>query len=313
MKQPIRKTLFTAIVIVLLLAACAPAEQPPAEDPVLFADTIGTYVALTVDARNLQVAQATQTPTSGFVPEILVTDTPGFTPEVLETDTPVPTPDLPRHIAIEKVTPNDGPIAGGTTVTIIGTDLWLPQEPPNQDILPIIEFGLGNAATNVRCSTYSVEGSTSNSKCLVTSPESQLGAPEVVTIAVTLNNVTTQPDQYGRDRFTYIAQPKTVCNIFTQSPDHMENIKAGSSFDIKWIIINTGSTTWPAGLDVKYSSGPQMTKQTRVEISKALKPNERYTIVLDAVAPKQTGPQYMTWIIEGQLCSPSVIINVVEK
>ena len=53
-----------------------------------------------------------------------------------------------------------------------------------------------------------------------------------------------------------------------------------------------------------------MTGVKTVEIPKAMKPNDRYTINLDAVAPTQKGHQYMTWAVDGQLCYPSIIINV---
>lgn len=101
------------------------------------------------------------------------------------------------------------------------------------------------------------------------------------------------------------------CDAFAQTPGYQVDIKAGSQFDIKWIIVNTGTRTWPAGIDVKYSSGSKMTKVTAVEIPQEMKPNDRYTINLDAVAPNKEGPHYMTWIVQGPLCYPSVIINVV--
>ena len=109
-----------------------------------------------------------------------------------------------------------------------------------------------------------------------------------------------------------VTPPAYSCDAFAQSPDYQAEFKPGDEFDIRWIIINTGTRPWPAGFDVKYSSGSKMTSVTVVEIPIEMKPNDRYTIVLDAVAPKHEGPQYMTWIVQGQLCYPSVIINVVK-
>lgn len=100
------------------------------------------------------------------------------------------------------------------------------------------------------------------------------------------------------------------CDVFTQDPDYRAEIKAGTKFQIKWIIVNTGTRPWNAGVDVKYSSGSEMTSVKRVEIPKALQPGERYKLVLDAVAPKQVGLQYMTWTVEGPMCQPTVIISV---
>jgi hypothetical protein len=134
----------------------------------------------------------------------------------------------------------------------------------------------------------------------------------LVTIFVTVNNVTSSPDLQGNDHFTYSEPVKYACNTFAQSPDYLADIKAGHKFDIEWIIVNTGETTWRAGLDVKYSSGSKMTSTTVVEIPQEMKPNARYTINLSAVAPTKAGHQYMTWVVEGGFCSVSVLINVVK-
>jgi hypothetical protein len=105
-------------------------------------------------------------------------------------------------------------------------------------------------------------------------------------------------------------QPLYACDVFTQAPDYQETFKAGTKFDIKWMIVNTGTRAWPAGTDVKYSDGWQMTGVKSVEIPVVMNPQDRYTITLDAVAPSKTGHQYMTWAVGGQLCFPSIIINV---
>jgi len=101
-----------------------------------------------------------------------------------------------------------------------------------------------------------------------------------------------------------------ACDVFTQAPDYLEDIKAGSKFEIKWMIVNTGTRAWDAGVDVKYSDGWKMTGESTVEIPVKLAPGNSFTISLTATAPSKKGHQYMTWVVEGQLCYPSVIINV---
>lgn len=103
-----------------------------------------------------------------------------------------------------------------------------------------------------------------------------------------------------------------ACDAYAQSPNYQEQMDPGESFDIRWVIVNTGTRPWPKGFDVKYANGTKMTGPSVVEIGVEMRPNDTYTILLDAVAPKKEGVHYMTWMVEGQLCFPSISINVVD-
>jgi len=107
-----------------------------------------------------------------------------------------------------------------------------------------------------------------------------------------------------------VTPEKYKCDAYTQAPKDREEVRPGEKFRIKWIIVNTGTRPLPAGVDVKYSGGSQMTSVTRVEIPNGLQPGESYTLVLDAVAPKEKGLQYMTWTVEGPLCFAYLAIEV---
>jgi hypothetical protein len=82
-------------------------------------------------------------------------------------------------------------------------------------------------------------------------------------------------------------------------------------FDIKWTIVNTGTKTMRAGLDVKYNSGTKLTSTTFVELPE-LEPGEEATVDFDAVAPEKEGTYIMTFLVEGGLCYPYTAI-IVEK
>jgi hypothetical protein len=105
-------------------------------------------------------------------------------------------------------------------------------------------------------------------------------------------------------------QPDYACNAINRRPFDNTEYNKGADFDIKWTIVNTGTKTWTAGIDVKYYSGPSMAGVTRVEIPVALAPNESYNIVLDATAPDKKGFHVMTWIVDGPMCYPYTAINV---
>lgn len=100
------------------------------------------------------------------------------------------------------------------------------------------------------------------------------------------------------------------CFVETRLPAYGEEIKAGANFEIRWFVRNTGTRTWDAGVDVKYASGVKMTSAERVEIKTPLAPNEVYKISITGTAPKNTGLQQMTWIVEGHLCYANVVITV---
>jgi hypothetical protein len=106
-------------------------------------------------------------------------------------------------------------------------------------------------------------------------------------------------------------QREYACDIIRRRPLDNTSYRPGDTFDIKWTIVNTGTRTMVAGLDLKYNSGTQMTNRTRVELPE-LKPGEQFAVDFDAVAPSREGNYVMTFVVEGQLCYPYVAI-IVEK
>jgi hypothetical protein len=105
-------------------------------------------------------------------------------------------------------------------------------------------------------------------------------------------------------------KPELACNVINQQPLDNSVWKKNKEFDINWTLVNTGTKTWPAGWDLKYYSGPQMTNVTFVELPQ-VKPGESYKVILDAAAPNQVGFQVMTWSLEGgNFCFPYIAIIV---
>ncbi len=104
-------------------------------------------------------------------------------------------------------------------------------------------------------------------------------------------------------------KPDYACDIIHQRPFDYTVFKPGDKFDIKWTILNTGTKTMRAGLDLKYNSGTQMTSVTRLELPE-IEPKGQYALQLDAVAPEKEGTYIMTFIVEGGVCYPYVAIKV---
>lgn len=106
-------------------------------------------------------------------------------------------------------------------------------------------------------------------------------------------------------------KPDYACNAINRRPYDNQIFKPNEEFDVRWTIVNTGSKTWRAGLDLEYSSGPEMTAVKFIELP-SLKPGETYEVILDAVAPGKQGSYVMIWRVEGPLCFPYAAI-IVEK
>jgi len=104
MKKTMKQFLFTAIPILLLLAACAPAPAPTVS-PVEIANQVATSVALTVASQNLDTAQAQ--------PQVTDTAVPTATQVPLDTPTSVPPLDTPTAITIPTTVSSGGGSGGG--------------------------------------------------------------------------------------------------------------------------------------------------------------------------------------------------------
>lgn len=132
--------------------------------------------------------------------------------------------------------------------------------------------------------------------------------PTLTPMVATVTPISVPSGGGGSGGSTY--KPNYACDVIHQRPFDNSEINHGSDFDIKWTILNTGTKTWAAGVDVKYLSGPKMTTTTVVQIPKEMKPKDQFDIVLDATAPNEKGFQVMTWVVDGQYCYPYVAIYV---
>jgi hypothetical protein len=106
-------------------------------------------------------------------------------------------------------------------------------------------------------------------------------------------------------------KPEYACDIIHQRPIDDSVFRPGDDFDVRWTFVNTGTKTWRAGTDLKYSNGPQMTTVTLLELPE-MDPGDQFEVVLDATAPTEVGRQVMVWSLEGVYCTPYVRI-IVEK
>lgn len=101
------------------------------------------------------------------------------------------------------------------------------------------------------------------------------------------------------------------CDSIRRRPLDNTVFKPDKPFDIKWTIVNTGTKTMRAGLDLKFVRGTLLANTDRVELPE-LKPGAQYVVDFDAVSPHNEGTYTMVFMVEDNLCYPYTTI-VVEK
>jgi hypothetical protein len=187
---------------------------------------------------------------------------------------------------IISVSPQEGSSQGGTAITINGKNF----------LSGGTKFNFGaNPATQVKCD--------SDSQCTMKSPAGKAGIVLVTAVNKTDSGDTicSQHDPSNSlDGFKY-NEIRYGCSIMTVTPDNWTNYKGGAGFAVKWIIKNTGLSTWPAGTDFRFSGGVNMVNGSSIELP-AIAPGGTYTAKFNATAPQKAGKYYMTWSVQGMGC-----------
>lgn len=134
--------------------------------------------------------------------------------------------------------------------------------------------------------------------------------PTVTPVIPTVTPIPTKvPSGGGGGGGGSTTKPQYSCNAFPRKPADGTIFKPNDDFDIKWTIVNTGTKTMKAGLDVKYNIGTKLTSTKIVELPE-LEPGDSYVVVMDAQAPDKEGTYTMAFMVEGGLCFPYTTIVV---
>lgn len=203
----------------------------------------------------------------------------------------------PQAPVIDKISPQEGTIRGGTKVIVTGKNFKVGKQGVDAGVT---EFFFGaNKATDVVCDETIL--------CKLTSPPGEEG----IVIVTARNGSIKGPHIPGNDfdSFKYNPIPKYGCSFYTVTPAKWAVFRGEQEFAIQWIVKNTGENPWPAGLDAKFSDGVNMGSQSSRELP-ALQPNETHQINISATAPKNPGKYFMTWIVEGMGCNAYIAIMV---
>ena len=114
----------------------------------------------------------------------------------------------------------------------------------------------------------------------------------------------------------YSPTPKAyTCTVLSVSPQPTEVVKTGADFTGAWVVVNTGTATWPkAQTDVKFVSGEKFQLNGDiVDLSNDVAVGSYYNVYVNMKAPKYTGPYFATWSIvygDQTVCTLNITVSV---
>lgn len=98
----------------------------------------------------------------------------------------------------------------------------------------------------------------------------------------------------------------------SQSPVDGTHVAPGTSFDIHWYLLNSGTTTWTTDYSMRYFSGTNFTKpgKNRWGLVRDVPPNAVGDCVVDAVAPSKPGTYTMAVVLGDESDQNFMVVDV---
>jgi hypothetical protein len=97
---------------------------------------------------------------------------------------------------------------------------------------------------------------------------------------------------------------------FSEVKPRFNQIRTGDSFDIVWIITNTGTKNWTDPIEINFFSGTNFTNLTTAPMT-MLKTGDRFTLSFDARAPNNPGFYEAKFKVSQGYCFPYIDIEAV--
>ena len=96
------------------------------------------------------------------------------------------------------------------------------------------------------------------------------------------------------------------CSVVSQSPQDWTVMHRRQSFDLKWVIRNTGKTWQVGSVDLKFLGGTKMqTGGSLYDVSQTVGKGGKVTFLLDMMSPKNKGFYSTTWgLVTGANAKP---------
>jgi hypothetical protein len=104
------------------------------------------------------------------------------------------------------------------------------------------------------------------------------------------------------------------CEIISSFPSPSQSFPPGGDFDGRWTLKNIGSEVWEDNVDLVYRSGTRFqTHADAVDLPNAVSVNGSVEVVIDMLAPHDTGTYESTWSLRkdsNYFCELKIIIKV---
>lgn len=106
--------------------------------------------------------------------------------------------------------------------------------------------------------------------------------------------------------------PPPKCILLGQQPEDGAKLRPNTDFDAVWTLKNNSTVTWPQNSDIALVSGPAIAKQTIYHLQQDVPPGGEITIIVDMVAPRETGFYVSQWEIRADsvYCRPYIAFYV---
>jgi hypothetical protein len=114
----------------------------------------------------------------------------------------------------------------------------------------------------------------------------------------------------------YVAvTPEYTCDTINEQPPYDTEIKRGRKFKVSFTLVNTGSNTWPEGVELVLDSNPYNTVDVPTPLQQIPRVQPLDTVNIgpfDAVAPEEPGYYVVSFKLGNGICWPYISFNVVK-
>jgi len=137
-----------------------------------------------------------------------------------------------------------------------------------------------------------------------------------ITPTLSPTSTPTPPPTLSPTPAPYVAlTPEYSCDTINEQPPYNTEIKRGRKFKVSFTLVNTGSNTWPEGVELVLDSNPYNTVDVPTPLQQIPRVQPLGTVNIgpfDAVAPEEPGYYVISFELGNGICWPYISFNVVK-
>lgn len=120
-----------------------------------------------------------------------------------------------------------------------------------------------------------------------TTPQATAAQPGALTPVPTATKAAPPPQPATGDKAEYL----------DQSPKDGTTITKNSEFAMKFVVKNTGTTTWTPKYNLRFYAGERLNSPTDLNMPRDVKPGETVELAFNLKAPDKTGKTNTVWVL----------------